>query len=236
VSVYDAIARLYDPWSRSVVEDVDFYVGLAVESGGPVVELGVGTGRIAVPIATAGVHVIGVDSSRGMLEVCGERAAAAGVANLVELRVGDLAAPPVGGPVPLVLCPFRAYLHLEDDDARLVALEAAHRLLGPGGRLAFDVFAPGRDDVEETHGRWLEREPGIWERADWNEETRTLILRVRGELDESEMSLAWLSVAEWKELLRDEGFVVDAVYGWFDRSPWRGGEDSVWVCRHERNS
>jgi hypothetical protein len=45
------------------------------------------------------------------------------------------------------------------------------------------------------------------------------------------MSLAWLSVSEWKELLRDEGFVVDAVYGWFDRSPWRGGEDSIWVCR-----
>jgi hypothetical protein len=45
------------------------------------------------------------------------------------------------------------------------------------------------------------------------------------------MSLAWLSVPEWKELLREEGFVVDAVYGWFDRSPWRGGEDSVWVCR-----
>ena len=44
--------------------------------------------------------------------------------------------------------------------------------------------------------------------------------------------LAWLSVAEWKELLRDEGYVVDAVYGWFDRSAWRGGEDSIWVCRY----
>jgi hypothetical protein len=94
------------------------------------------------------------------------------------------------------------------------------------------VFTPGADDIADTHGRWLEREPGIWERADWNEDTRTLILRVRGPDSESEMSLAWLSVPEWKELLRDEGFVVDAVYGWFDRSAWRGGEDSVWLCRH----
>ena len=45
------------------------------------------------------------------------------------------------------------------------------------------------------------------------------------------MSLAWLSVPEWRTLLHEEGFVVEALYGWFDRSPWRGGEDSVWVCR-----
>ncbi len=84
------------------------------------------------------------------------------------------------------------------------------RLLAPAGRLVFDVFAPGADDIADTHGRWLEREPGIWERADWNERTRTLILHVRGDDAEAEMSLAWLSVPEWKELLREEGFVVDA--------------------------
>src|SRR6185312_7501737 len=61
VSAYDAIARLYDPWSRTVVEDVGFYVEEAVRSGGPVLELGVGTGRIAVPTAAAGVEVVGVD-------------------------------------------------------------------------------------------------------------------------------------------------------------------------------
>jgi hypothetical protein len=92
------------------------------------------------------------------------------------------------------------------------------------------VFAPGQDDIAETHGRWLEREPGIWERADWNEETRTLVLRLRTREAEAEMSLAWLSVQEWSDLLREEGFVIDAVYGWFDRSPWRGGEDSIFVC------
>jgi SAM-dependent methyltransferase len=234
VSAYDAIARLYDPWSRSVVEDVAFYVRLAVESGGPVVELGVGTGRVAVPIATAGVHVIGVDSSRGMLEVCGERAAAAGVANLVELRLGDLAAPPVAGPVPLVLCPFRAYLHLEDDEARLAALEAAHRLLAPGGRLVFDVFAPGQEDVEETHGRWIEREPGIWERAGWDTEARRLTLDVRGESGETTMTLSWLGPGEWRTLLERAGFELAALYGWFDGRPYAGGEDAVFVARRPR--
>ncbi len=70
MSHYDSIARIYDPWSVSVTEDVGFYVDLALRAGGPVVELGVGTGRIAVPTAAAGVHVIGIDSSKGMLEVC----------------------------------------------------------------------------------------------------------------------------------------------------------------------
>ena len=69
MALYDRIAAFYDPWSRSVTEDVEFYVEHAVESGGPVVELAVGTGRIAVPIARAGIPVIGVDTSPGMLAV-----------------------------------------------------------------------------------------------------------------------------------------------------------------------
>jgi len=229
MSAYDKIARLYDPWSRSVVEDVAFYVDEAVRSGGPVLELGVGTGRIAVPIAAAGIEVVGVDLSAGMLDVARERAALAGVR--LDLRRGDMRQPPVEGAFPLVLIPFRSLLHMETDGDRRGVLRAVAGLLAPGGRFVFDVFTPGADDIAETHARWLEREPGIWERAEWNEETRTLILRVRGTDGDAEMSLAWLAVTEWKELLRDEGFVVDAVYGWFDRSPWRGGEDSVWVCR-----
>ena len=83
-------------------------------------------------------------------------------------------------PSRLVTCPFRAFLHLADDEERLRALRAARELLVPGGRLVFDVFAPSREDVEKTHGRWLEREPGIFERADWDEEARTLTLSVAG--------------------------------------------------------
>jgi predicted RNA methylase len=74
LSAYDPIARLYDPWSASVVEDISFYVDEALAAGGEVVELGVGTGRIAIPTALAGVQVLGVDSSAEMLAVCAERA------------------------------------------------------------------------------------------------------------------------------------------------------------------
>jgi SAM-dependent methyltransferase len=230
-SAYDAIARLYDPWSRSVTEDVPFYVEEARRGGSPLVELGVGTGRIAVPIAAEGIAVIGVDYSQAMLDVCREQAELAGVAHLVDLRLGDLREPPVDTPVRLVICPFRAYLHLPDDSERLRALRAARELLVPGGRLVFDVFAPGVRDIAETDGRWIEREPGIFERADWDERRRTLTLSVRGTSDEATMTLSWISPPEWAALLEAAGFDVEACYGWFDRSPYRAGEDTIWVAR-----
>ena len=231
VSAYDSIARLYDPWSISVTEDVGFYVEEAVRAGSPVVELGVGTGRIAVPTAAAGVRVIGVDSSPGMLEVCREHAQLAGVAELLDLRLGEVEAPPVPERVGLVTCPFRSFLHLPDDEARLRALRAARELLVPGGRFVFDVFEPSAEDIEETHGRWLEREPGIWERADWDSRARTLTLSVRGASGSTGFVLAWLSRDEWQALIEAAGFQVVGCYGWFDRRPYEGGEDTVWVAR-----
>ena len=231
MSAYDPIARLYDPWSVSVTEDVSFYVEEADRAGSPVVELGVGTGRVAVPTAAAGVRVIGVDSSPGMLEVCRERAELAGVAELLDLRLGELEAPPVDERVALVTCPFRSYLHLRDDAARLRGLRAAFGLLVPGGRLVFDVFAPSAEDIADTDGRWLEREPEIFERADWDSRRRTLTLSVRGESGETSFVLAWLSNDEWRALIEQAGFQVVGCYGWFDRRPYAGGEDTVWVAR-----
>ncbi len=230
-SPYDPIAGIYDPWSRSVTEDVEFYVEEARKSGGPVVELAVGTGRIAVPIAEARVAVVGVDRSEGMLAVARAFAAERGVEAFVDFRLGDMRAPPVRGLTPLVIVPFRSLLHMETEDDRLAAFAAIRRLLLPGGRLVFDVFAPGPDDIEATHGRWIEREPGIFERADWDESARTLTLSVRGGEAASTMTLAWLSPPEWQTLLERAGFVVEALYGWFDRRPYEGGEDSVWIAR-----
>src|SRR3954471_16484930 len=227
-SPYDSIADLYDPWSASVVEDVGFYLEEARRSGGPVVELGVGTGRIAVPIASDRIRVIGVDSSPGMLDVCAERATLAGAQ--IDLRLGDLREPPVDERVPLVICPFRSLLHMETDGDRRRALRGVKRLLEPGGRFVFDVFAPSREDIVETNGRWLEREPKIYERADWDERARTLTLSVRGVDSASTMELAGLDPDEWPDVLQDEGFSIDACYGWFDRRPYTSGEDTIWVA------
>jgi len=229
-SPYDAIARVYDLWSASVTEDVEFYVEEAQASGGPVVELACGTGRVSVPVAKAGIRVIGVDASAGMLEVARDFAKSEGVEALLDLRLGDMREPPVEERVPLVLIPFRSLLHMTTEADRLRALAAANELLLPGGRLVFDVFAPSREDVEDTHGRWLEREPGIFERADWDEGERTLTLSVRRGEEASTMLLAWLSPAEWGQLLDRAGFDVDEQWGWFDRRPYARGEDVVFAA------
>jgi ubiquinone/menaquinone biosynthesis C-methylase UbiE len=231
MALYDPIAAIYDPWSRSVTEDVGFYVDHSLASGGPVVELAVGTGRIAIPIARGGIEVIGVDASSEMLAVAGRAAQAAGVERLVDLRVGELEDPPVSEKVPLVICPFRSLLHMTDEEAKLRALRAARSLLDGDGGFVFDVFAPTSDDIAETHGLWLEREPGIHERADWDESARTLRLSVRSTGAQATFHLHWLSAPEWLRLIDLAGFDVEAMYGWFDRRPYEGDEDMIFVLR-----
>ena len=230
MTLYDRIASFYDPWSRSVTEDVGFYAEQALASGGPVVELAVGTGRIAVPIAQAGIRVIGVDSSPEMLGIAQSAAESAGVGELVDLRLGDLRDPPVPERVPLVICPFRSLMHMETEDEKQRAARAARGLLEPGGRFVFDVFSPSREDIEETDGRWIERELGIFERADWDEETRTLSLSVRSGEVTTTFGLHWLSAPEWLRILDEADFDVEAIYGWFDLRPHEGEEDMIFVC------
>ena len=93
------------------------------------------------------------------------------------------------------------------------------------------MFTPSRADIDETHDRWLEREPGIWERARWDETACTLTLELRGPKSETSMQLAWLPPQRWDDLLREAGFEIEECYGWFDRRPYDGHEDSVWIVR-----
>src|SRR5437899_8765836 len=116
---------------------------------------------------------------------------------------------------------------MQTDADRRTALAAVHSRLREGGRFVFDVFTPGANDIRETHGRWLEREPGIFERADWDEPRRRLRLDLRGPGGETSMVLHWIDPPAWRPLLERAGFEVLACYGWFDRSPYRGGEDTV---------
>jgi SAM-dependent methyltransferase len=228
-SAYDRLGRRYDAWCRSVTEDIPFYVDLALASGGPVLEVGVGSGRVAVPTALAGVHVVGIDSSPVMLDLARERAAPHGVAlELVEADMRDL---PDLGTFALVTVPFRAFLHLRDDGERLAVLRALRERLRPGGMLAFDVFHPDRLDIEETHDRWMQREPGICERAHWDEACRRLVLSVRADGVVADMELWWVGAGDWRSLLERAGFERITAHGWFDgRSLEPGATDSVWVA------
>jgi len=230
-SPYDPIAAVYDDWTATYRPDVDFYVSAATEVTGPVVELGVGTGRIAVPTALQGRRVIGVDSSAAMLDRCRRNARAAGVEELIDLRSGDFSRPPVQERVLLVTCPYRALTHLSTDAARRQTLAAVHDLLDPGGRFVFDVFTASDAGIEIGQREWMERAPGIWEQDRWDPASRILDISVRGPSGEGKLSFTCLRRQEWRALLEDAGLEVFACYGWFDRSPCPRDGLVIWVAR-----
>jgi SAM-dependent methyltransferase len=227
---YAVLGTGYDAWCHSVTEDIDFYVRLAIESGGPVLEIGVGSGRIAVPTALAGIVVVGVDRSGPMLDLARAKARAQDVP--LKLVRADMRELPELGTFPLVTVPFRALLHLRDNAERLGVLRSLRARLERGGLLAFDVFHPDRRDIEDTDGRWLEREPGIMERADWHPADHSLTLRVRAGGREAGMRLWWLEPDGWARLLSEAGFDQVQRYGGFSGQPLAAdAADSVWLAR-----
>jgi SAM-dependent methyltransferase len=230
-SAYDPIAAVYDDWTSTYRADVDLYVSAATRVEGPVVELGVGTGRIAIPTALAGRPVIGVDSSAGMLEQCRARAQDAGVAHLLDLRLGDFTTPPVPERVRLVTGPYRALNHLPSDPARRQTIAAVHELLLPGGLFVFDVFTASAAGVEFGPREWTERAPDVWDRDRWDPESRALKVSVRGPTGEAELSFVCLPRHEWRAMLEGAGLEVFACYGWFDHSPCAREGLTIWVAR-----
>ena len=136
----EGFADRYDEWSAEMTEDVPFYVELARETDGPLVELAVGSGRVAIPVAEAtGRAVLGIDTSPAMLAQARERAAAAGVE--LELREGDMRDLELDQPAGLVYCPFRGLLHLPTWADRRRVFERVAASLRPGGRFAWNAFA-----------------------------------------------------------------------------------------------
>ena len=108
---YEAWADRYAEWSAGVTADIPFYGGLARDADGPLVELAVGNGRVAIPVAQAtGRRVIGIDASPAMLAQARVRAVEEGVE--LDLREGDIRELEIEEPAALIYCPGRSLLHL----------------------------------------------------------------------------------------------------------------------------
>ena len=154
-SWYDAWADRYGDWSTSFTArdaDVPFYVGLARDADGSLVELAVGTGRVAIPVAQAtGRRVVGIDSSPAMLAQARVRAVEEGVE--LDLREGDIRELEIEEPAALIYCPGRSLLHLPTWADRRRCFERVAASLRPGGRFAWNAFAFDHHIASEIDGR-----------------------------------------------------------------------------------
>ena len=193
--------------------DVGFYVELARRADGPLVELAVGNGRVAIPVAQAtGRPVIGIDSSPAMLEQGRARAIEAGVA--LDLREGDMRDLALDEPAALIYCPFRALLHLPTWADRRRTFERVAASLRPDGRFAWNAFAFDHHVAARIDGVHRDERQPHTIRYSVGDNRIDIILD-----DGARSSLWWATKNEWLGLVDVAGLEVEALYSGFDRRP-----------------
>jgi SAM-dependent methyltransferase len=226
VSGYDGFAPIYGAWAAEMVDDIDFYADLARETDGHVVELAVGTGRVAIPVADRiGSRVIGIDSSPAMLALARQRASAASLE--LDLRDGDMRELALEEPAALVYCPFRSLLHLPTWSDRRKTFEAVAAALQPGGRFAWNAFVFDHQLAARLDGN--RRDAPIRHRNSYSPADSRIDVELA---DGPRVSLWWVARSEWEGLLDAAELETEALYGWFDRRPFdETSREFVWVAR-----
>jgi SAM-dependent methyltransferase len=225
MSAYDTWASVYDDWASDMTADVAYYVDLAREAAEPIVELAVGTGRVAIPIAReTGKRVIGIDSSPAMLAQARERSEGLPL----DLREGDMRDFELAEPVELVICPFRALLHLPTWRDKRRVFERVAAALRPGGRFAFNAFAFSHTVAAQLDGQERDQHGVLHTNRYAPADNRVDVVRADG----STLSLWWATKSEWDGLVDVAGLETEAVYGWFDRRPLEDDSpEFVWIAR-----
>jgi ubiquinone/menaquinone biosynthesis C-methylase UbiE len=250
VRSYDSINAGDGPAIRG---DARFYLDLARRAGGEVLEIAVGTGRVALQLAAAGMRVTGVDASDAMLAIAAEKTAGAGVADRVRLERADMRTFRLAGAeFALAIVPFRAFQVLLTPEDQLATLAAIRRHLRPDGCLVLHLFDPNlrlllpgapapierQVGVDRDTGRPVE---GVLEAAELDHvnQVRRDLWRYRafaadGTVAEEqvlELSLRWTFRWEMRHLLRIAGFAIEAEFSDFAGAGPAYGKEQIWVAR-----
>jgi len=251
LELFRIAARFYDADYAALGynADIPFYVELAVASGGPVLEMGCGTGRVLLPTAHAGVCIHGVDLSPDMLAELRKKLAGEPdpVQQRVSLTEGDVCSVELRTRFALVTAPFRVVQALLEREDQRAWLRNVRRHLLPGGALCFDVFQPDYRYLIEPRGPNLEMDrtdPNTGLRTRRTSRTvpypATQRLEVHFQwtvedaggrpVSESSASLflTWFTRGELENLLELEGFRITDYWGSFQREPFgEGSRDQI---------
>jgi SAM-dependent methyltransferase len=225
MSEYDSWAPVYDAWAADMTEDVAHYVSLARGADGPIAELMVGSGRVAIEVVRAtGKPVLGIDSSPAMLEIARERAAGLPL----ELRFGDVREFELEEPAALIYVPYRSLLHLHGWQEKRQVFERVAASLRRGGRFAFNAFVFSHTIAASLDGTTQDQH-GVAHTLRYVAADN----RVEVERDDAAtIRLWWATRSEWEGLLEVAGLEVEALYGGFKHEPFTDDSlEFVYVAR-----
>jgi SAM-dependent methyltransferase len=239
-ALFNGWADYYDHiYTDEQIGDREFYLGLARDADGPVLELGCGTGRPYLDMLDAGVDADGLDASREMLDRLETKAVDRDLEPIV--WQGDMRDLDAAREYALLTTPFGSFLHLQSVEDQLAALESAREHLRPGGRLALNVFVPDHGILaeEDTIEKTFELDGHTYRQHDESTLADPVapIIRTERELYR-DGKLVWKTTFDLKAVYRREmellvrlaGFSDWTVYGDFDRSPaTEESTEQVWV-------
>lgn len=222
----EAFADRYDEWSAEMTADIAFYVELAEHADGPLVELAIGDGRVAIPVARAtGKPVIGLDTSPRMIELAELRAAEAGVR--LELHEADMRDLQLDQPAALIYCPFHALLHLNSWADRRRVFERVAACLQPGGRFAWNALAFDHHTAARLDGTRQVKPVPHTIRYSVGDNRIDLVHD-----DGAVSSMWWATKNEWFGLLDVAGLELETLQGGFDgEPPTEDSHEYVFVAR-----
>lgn len=252
-SEYDSLAEVYDEWilgDSAAKACEEFYLSFCEPYETPILELGIGTGRIGLLLAKSGKALIGIDSSKKMLERCSRKASDAGLSDRVQLFQRDLRDFNVTSEAELAIFPMRSIGHLLGTDYRRSVFESVHANLRPGGRFVFDHYV-----FDEQWARAHDRIPrlmyfggaegqslAIWDTYVYSFDAKRMDCCITiEELDERglvtarrhcPLSFSWIEPSEISTLAEETGFAVESLWGDFSRTPFSADScEQIWVLK-----
>ncbi len=246
---YDTVARFYDAENAHMTGDLPLWSDIVARTGGPVLDVGCGTGRITFHLAQEGVRIVGVDIAEAMLRRAERKLdvlpEARGRVSLVQ---GDLLEVELDEQFALIVVPYNGFMHFRTQETQITALARMHDWLLPGGLIALDLPNPGdlfatADDGSLILERTFEEpESGhrVMQQSVSTLDRATQIMQVTWIYDElyadgtvhrtvAPLTLRYVFPAEMDLLLRVAGLERAERYGDYDGSPFVDGSPRLIV-------
>ena len=248
---YDSLASIYDYEWGDLKGDIEFAAELAEEYGPPILELAVGTGRIAIPLAEKGFEITGIDNSAEMLKICEEKIKLLPDPSKLSVELGDMSGFSLGRKFKFIFVPFNSFLLLSTKKQQEGCLQSVYNHLEDDGCFMVDIFSPDfklcaeeKSDIRFLRHFYFPPEEKVviqWEYVERNMAEQVLDIdflyeayNKKGELERftRHLTMALIFRFEMQMMLEKNGFEVVDFFGDHERSPFTSkSPQMIFLCR-----